>query len=258
MFEHIFTSRIEKIMNRIEVSAAKFQGKGTGASSISKEVAAVCHLLGRKPQLAIDIGGNVGAYTARLRERFPELEVHVFEPSVVNVEKLHARFSEDHVVTVVPCAVSDRSGSAILFSDRAGSGLGSLSRRRLDHFSISFKNEEEVSVLRFEDYWNEVLLRRHMDIVKIDIEGHELSALRGFGAALEQTSVIQFEFGGCNIDTRTYFQDFWYFFKEHHFDLFRISPLGVMRVPKYRESDEFFSTTNFVAVRMDAGTNEPR
>ncbi|WP_445778772.1 hypothetical protein [Shewanella sp.] len=45
-------------------------------------------------------------------------------------------------------------------------------------------------------------------MIKIDIEGHELSVLKVFGAAIEATKVIQFEFGDCNIDTRTYFQDF--------------------------------------------------
>ena len=87
-----------------------------------------------------------------------------------------------------------------------------------------------------------------MDIVKIDIEGHELSALNGFGKAIFSTSVIQFEFGGCNIDTKTYFQNFWYFFKEHNFDLFRITPLGIEGIKSYKESDEYFSTTNYIAV----------
>jgi hypothetical protein len=50
-------------------------------------------------------------------------------------------------------------------------------------------------------------------MVKMDIEGHELTALKGFGAALDVARVLQFEFGGCNIDSRTYFQDFWYFLK---------------------------------------------
>jgi hypothetical protein len=31
------------------------------------------------------------------------------------------------------------------------------------------------------------------------------------------------------------------------FDLYRIAPIGVMPISKYREGDEFFSTTNFLA-----------
>jgi len=85
--------------------------------------------------------------------------------------------------------------------------------------------------------------------VKLDIEGHELAALKGFGRALNVTRALQFEFGGCNIDTRTYFQDFWYFFRDQHFDLYRITPFGAERIRRYKERDEFFKTTNYIAVR---------
>lgn len=90
--------------------------------------------------------------------------------------------------------------------------------------------------------------------MKIDIEGLELAALRGFGAALDATSVLQFEFGGCNIDTRSYFRDFWTLFQRRGFTLYRITPFGLDRIARYRESDEFFSTTNYVA-RNDSGAS---
>jgi hypothetical protein len=93
-----------------------------------------------------------------------------------------------------------------------------------------------------------VLAERQLDIVKIDVEGHELAVLRGFGRALAATRVVQFEFGGCNIDTRTYFRDFWYFFTDEGFDLYRITPIGAERIHRYRESEEAFTVTNFIAV----------
>lgn len=86
--------------------------------------------------------------------------------------------------------------------------------------------------------------------MKLDIEGYELQALESFGSALAVTKVIQFEFGGCNIDTKTYFQDFWYFFKEHQFDLYRITPFGLQPLNKYTEMDECFRTTDYVAVNQ--------
>jgi hypothetical protein len=82
----------------------------------------------------------------------------------------------------------------------------------------------------------------------MDIEGNELSALRGFGKALQVTKVLQFEFGGCNIDTRTFFQDFWYFFKENNFDIYRITPFGSDPILQYTELDECFTIANYIAV----------
>ncbi len=239
-----------RIMKLIEGAAARAQGKGYGATTVKQEVRLLQRLSGTVPRLAVDIGGNVGQYTAELRKSNPSLEIHLFEPSAVNIGKLRARFSTDKLITLVPVAVSDSSGSASLFADEHGSGLGSLTRRRLDHFRISFDAEETVNTIRFEDYWSSKLQGRPLDLVKLDIEGHELTALRGFGRALQVTRALQFEFGGCNIDTRTYFQDFWYFFQEQHFDLYRVTPFGAERIRRYKERDEFFKTTNYIAVRQ--------
>jgi hypothetical protein len=76
-----------------------------------------------------------------------------------------------------------------------------------------------------------------------------MDAFIGFGKAINYIDLIQFEFGGCNIDTRIFFQDFWYFFKKKGFDLFRISPLGIIPITNYKESDEYFTTSNYLVKR---------
>lgn len=237
-----------RLLSLAERAAAFAQGKGYGTATLQKEIEILRRFGPAEPNLAIDIGGNVGDYTAELRRQNPALEIHTFEPSKVNVEKLTSRFGSDSRVTIVPLAVSDRSGMASLYSDHGGSGLGSLKKRRLEHFDIAFDVEEDVKTIRFEDYWTATLQRRQLDLVKLDIEGHELAALEGFGSALKATRALQFEFGGCNIDTRTYFQDFWYFFESNNFAIYRITPLGAQMIERYKECEEFFATTNFVAV----------
>lgn len=237
-----------KALNLAERVLARAQGKGYGSATIRQEVSILQSFLTSPPRLAIDIGGNVGNYTAELRRRNADLEIHVFEPSATNIEKIRVRFAADTNITLVSCAVSDDAGAATLFSNLPGSGLGSLTQRKLDHLNIPFDTRETVQTIRFEDYWTENLGRRSIDLVKIDIEGHELGALNGFGDALKETAAVQFEFGGCNIDTNTYFQQFWYYFHERNFALYRITPFGAEEISKYRESDEFFSTTNYIAV----------
>ena len=251
MANHSVITPILKLAKFAERVAAYAQGKGYGSASISQENNLVHKLLNKQPKLAIDIGGNIGNYTAEIRRRNPSVEIHTFEPSLTNIEKLKHRFGNDKNIKLVPLAVSDITGSATLFSDEAGSGMGSLTQRKLEHFNIDFSVKETINTIRFEDYWINYLDSRRLDIVKIDIEGHELAALKGFGKAIHSTNVLQFEFGGCNIDTRTFFQDFWYFFKEHNFDIYRISPLGLDSITNYRESDEYFSTTNFIAVNRN-------
>ena len=43
---------------------------------------------------------------------------------------------------------------------------------------------ESIGTIRFEDYWKKKLGSGKIDILKMDIEGHELDALAGFGDAL--------------------------------------------------------------------------
>jgi len=227
---------------------AWLMGKGYGSATIGKEVKVVLSLLTQKPQLAIDVGGNVGVYSKTLRSTMPNLEIHIFEPSSLNVAKLRAAFGGDHMVHINPIGLSDGKGEAVLYSDTPGGGLGSLANRRLDHFGIEMNAMENVTIICFEDYWKNTLASRTIDIAKLDVEGFELAVLRGFGEAINRTRVVQFEFGGCNLDTRTNFQDFYYFFKKLNFIIYRITPIGLNEIKKYTELDEIYLTTNFVAV----------
>ena len=68
---------IFKFMSKIERAAAFAQGKGYGTASIRQENKLIHSVLSRKPKMAIDIGGNVGEYTAELRRRNPDLEIHI-------------------------------------------------------------------------------------------------------------------------------------------------------------------------------------
>ena len=234
----------------LEKFSAYLQGKGYGQGTISQEVNSVSKFLPLNPRLAIDMGGNVGNYSKQLRKKYSDIEIHIFEPSSTNIQILTKKFIVDNLIKLNHFGISNFSGKAELFSNEPGSGLGSLSKRNLDHFGINFEVSEEVDVIKFEDYWKTILNSRPIDLVKIDIEGHELNALKSFGSALEYARVIQFEFGGCNIDTRTYFQDFYYFFIKNKFLIYRITPFGIFHILKYREIDESFLTTNYIAVNQ--------
>jgi len=147
------------------------------------------------------------------------------------------------------------SGEFELFYNEIGSGLASLSKRRLDHFGIDFRYSEKVRIETLDDYcWNQKV--QNIDLLKLDVEGHELDVLQG-GIQMFQGKrirMVSFEFGGCNIDTRTYFQDFWYFFQENRMArIFRITPSGhLVPIPQYKEVYEQFRTTNFLVLQSDA------
>jgi hypothetical protein len=92
-----------------------------------------------------------------------------------------------------------------------------------------------------------------VDFAILDIKGHELDFLIGFGKALQFTKLIQFEFGGCNIDTRTYFRDFWSFFCDQRFKVYRMTPFGLSLIPDIRNPAKIFLLQIFLAENMLCG-----
>ena len=234
-----------KLIFNLEKLLFYYQGKAWGSNTIEKEVYSCLSLLKNNPAIFIDIGANKGLYTDYLLKKIKNLECHIFEPQKFNYKILKKRFNRNNIF-INNFALSDIKDKKKLFYDLPGSGIASLTKRKLDHINIGMNYEEIVELYRFDDYWHDINLI--IDYVKIDVEGHELNVLKGFGELIYKTKLIQFEFGGCNIDTRTYFQDFWYFFKDKNFLIFRITPRGPYLIPEYTENEECFITTNYIAL----------
>ena len=239
---------IEFLIEAVITFEFKLLGFGFSYNTINHEVNSAIKLLKLKPNLAIDIGGNIGNYTQSILSKAPNCSIFIFEPSSHNVTLLNKRFQNKDNVKVMPYAVSSNNGTAKLFSNMPGSGLASLQMRDLSHIGIEFDVFETVETISFETFWKNALKKQSIDIVKLDIEGHELVALESFGESLSHIKVIQFEFGGCNIDTRTYFKDFWNFFNRNKFSIYRISPLGAIKILKYKENHECFRTSNYLCL----------
>ena len=245
-----------------EKKNAYMQGKGYGASSIQKEVELCIHFIKHTPSIFIDIGAEKGTYTKEVLKYFPDIEVYMFEPSIIHKEiyKTLEKMSNIHINYL---ALSNVNGKQKLYYDVPGSPFASLTKRRLDHFDINMNSSDVVKTMRFDDFWHTTDIYKKnpatiIDYIKIDVEGHELWVIEGFGNLLDKIGIIQFEFGGSNIDTRTYFQDFWYLFKDKKYDfsIYRIAPNGLVPITKYLESDEYFSTTNYIAVNNKINKNK--
>jgi FkbM family methyltransferase len=236
------------LLQKVELAAQLGQGKGWGTETVEQEVRAGLELLGDRSgsPVVADVGANVGRWTEALLALVPGATVHAFEPSSTAFAQLSTRVNASPRVQLHRCAVGREPGTATLWADQAGSVLASLERRRLDHHALSFDHSEEVEVVTLDDVFADITPPSWL---KIDVEGRELDVLAGATKVLESVQVVQFEFGGCNIDTRTYIRDFWFFFTERGFRLHRIGPRGVRPLARYHEIDEFFVTTNLLASR---------
>ena len=199
-----------------------------------------------------DVGANIGDYSRLLEEFFSDrADIYCFEPSRETYRKLSENFNGKKNIHIYNLGFSNEDKTVFLFADKNASGLASLYKRRLDHFNIHMNETEQVKVMTVDNFCRGEGIKK-IDFLKLDIEGHELQALEGAREILKSNSIdfIQFEFGGCNIDSRTFFQDFYYLLKDD-FYIYRIIQDGLYPIEKYEEACECFITTNFFAERRN-------
>lgn len=196
----------------------------------------------------LDVGANSGDWTLNLRRYFPDAEIHAFEPSKSTYVALLASTKNLENVSTYNFGFGDLEQSQLLFYEKENSGMASLYKRDLSRISIDFDKFEKVQIKRLDNWLTQSKVRAN--VLKIDVEGHELSVLKGLGDYLQELKMIQFEFGGTDIDSRTFFQDFWNIFKNTNFRLYRLTPRGKIRILTYQETDEVFSFTTYFAINQ--------
>jgi FkbM family methyltransferase len=156
-------------------------------------------------------------------------------------------------VEVIEAAVGERAGTGKFYTPGGGSALASLHERHDSHVrEAGCKLEERVVAVTTID---EILNQHEIeiaDLVKMDLEGHELFALRGATASLKTRRIraLTFEFGNSNVNSRTFFRDFHDLLTGYGYQIQRIYPGGkTVPVSEYYEDLEFFrGVTNYIAL----------
>jgi FkbM family methyltransferase len=196
----------------------------------------------------IDAGANSGEWAERAMQILDPALLVCIEPSTAARAQLSRRLPAAANLRIEPFALGEKDGGAVLYADEPGSGLASLHQRNLGHLGISFDVASPVRVRRLDDYCREQGITR-VDLLKLDVEGCELAALRGAAELLHAAAVrvIQFEFGGTAIDARIHFRDLFDLLNPH-FRIHRILRDGLAPIESYRERDEIFATANYLCV----------
>jgi FkbM family methyltransferase len=247
----------QKVLQFSVYVAQYFMGVGAGSTVGKSGEAAIFNRLARMkggPYTIFDVGANQGQFLAVvLSTSLKDFRVHAFEPSSESFRLLTEKMGGRPEIVLNNVGLGRERGTLDLFFDKPGSRLASLTSRKLDHINMEFTHSEKVTIDTVDDYCGEHNIN-YIDLLKIDVEGHELDVLAGATNMLKGSRVgmVTFEFGGCNIDTRTFFKDYYYLFTENGMSLFRITPSGYLQpITHYGEILEQFRTTNYLAIRND-------
>ena len=148
------------------------------------------------PSRLYDIGANFGLYSVTLGLAHPALAIEAFEPVSRTRAKLQRNLALNGLegrVRVHPLALSDAAGEAEIAIDPRSSGLSTLSASDAEAARRDFSSAETIRTACLDDLSEaagETLA------IKIDVEGHEVAALKGMARVLAENR------GAMMIETR--------------------------------------------------------
>lgn len=168
---------------------------------VSREQDVKPHLVFKENETFVDVGANIGSYSLNIASEYKKkgVEVVAIEAHPENFKALERNIKCNGLtnVKIVNKAVSDRKGIVNLYERsfdgvRAGSEVYSL----FDTFMRNLPNGKTIEIEC--DTLDNILAGSKVDVMKIDIEGAEVLALKGATNTLKSLRKIIVEIHGDN------------------------------------------------------------
>jgi FkbM family methyltransferase len=200
-----------------------------------------------KPAVIFDAGANVGDWSAVAARLCPTATVHAFEISTPTFEKLKGRFSGSSRVVCRNVGLSDHADTIRI---RHYDGLEALTTST--DYPHPFPYRELAAEVTSGTLYSQANSIRHIDLLKIDVEGMEQMVLRGCDGLFQARTIdlVQFEYGRVSIVNRFLLRDFYEFFTSRGFRVGKIYP-NYVDFRDYDMGDEDFLGPNYLACRVD-------
>lgn len=196
------------------------------------------------PVRVLDVGAHLGGWSRSLLDLAARTghraELHAFEPAKQTHRRLVARLpATAHVHRL---AVSDRPGELTLHVVGACAGRNSV--HDLDPAGWT----ERVAATTIDDYAAAHAID-HIDLLKVDAEGHDLRVLRGAEQAFRARaiSVAQFEYNHRWVAARQFLKDAFDLLAPLGYRIGKLTARGVEWYPTWDPELESFVEGNYVA-----------
>jgi len=148
-----------------------------------KEVGDLLKKIIKPGDVFIDAGANIGYFSLLVAKAEPTSTVIAFEPASNVFEKLnsHIQLNDFKNITAVNAAAGEKDETGELFlSGTDNEGMSSL--KKPENYS---GKSEEIKIINLDNWFKESGLRK-ISVIKIDVEGSELAALRGMKEIISQ------------------------------------------------------------------------
>jgi len=247
----VANSRMERFSRFAELYWCILLGKGAGTGwAMEAEIKAAKSAIRRSAPVIFDVGANTGEWSVAIKQLYPQAQLVLFEPQPACQQIIIAKQISGSVL--IPKAVSATAGQTVkLFTSGDTAGLASLHERRDSCFNDLSFTSLDVATVTIDDVIRDQKITC-VDFMKMDVEGHEFEVLKGARKSMEGLIIkaLSFEFGSGNINSRTYFRDFWDLLNGLGYAIYRILPSArLMPIKEYYEDCEYFrGATNYVAI----------
>ncbi len=148
-------------------------------------------LLNGRVNTIFDLGANYGSVTEIYKNVFPDAAIYAFEPFPEVFKSLTEKVGQLRNVKVYDKAVTDSSGKRTFFVNE-NADTNSLYKSQETGLSSDKQAENkysiEVDAVSLNDFCREEKIQK-IDILKMDIQGGELGALKGATNLLEKKQI---------------------------------------------------------------------
>ncbi|MCW9034197.1 MAG: FkbM family methyltransferase [Rhodospirillales bacterium] len=146
--------------------------------------------------IIFDIGAHRGESVVFFRSIFPEANIFSFEPEPTNFQALK-NVAHEHNAKPFNLALSSKNEDVVFFKQDIShlGGLIPINQKSSDSLGYAEKaKNEEISVtsLTLDSFCSQNFVQE-IDLLKIDVQGHELEVLRGAGIMLQNTHCVTVE-----------------------------------------------------------------
>jgi FkbM family methyltransferase len=169
------------------------------------------YLIKDENPIIFDIGANNGSSLIEFIEWWSASEIHCFEPQSECWAELEqtAKHAKNCKVEIKKFAVgSSNDPSADFYSHDLNTGISGLyklnidskdsvllnelrpNKERITNYAKTINHHRKVTVRRLDDYIQQDTSLNKINLMKLDIQGHEVEALKGMGDMLGIVEVI--------------------------------------------------------------------